>query len=163
MKIKIPKFFNDYELSDGQKILAGLLCLAYNYENKDTEFYINVSDIRVMMGARSIRSLKSPELMPFIPHFKIGMYTNDVWSFRLQDPPAQTHYGLLQWEWVELEQPYAINLWHYIVGAVHPWEKGCTMHKGVCELADQPRPFSHYLYECFEFTTEAYEREALGR
>ena len=163
MKIKVPNYFEGYELTDGQKILASILCMAFNYENKDTEFYIRAKDVRVMLGSRSVKGCRNDAILPFAKHFKIGMYTAEVWSFSLLDPAAQTYQGRIQWHWSELVGEYAGRLYSYVVGALHPWEKGCTLHKNIKELRDQERPFTHWMDEVFHFTTDAYEREALGR
>jgi len=158
MKIKVPIYFKDYDLTDGQKILASILCMAFNYEDKDTEFYIRAQDVRVMLGSRSVKGCRNEAILPFVKYFKIGMYTAEVWSFRLQNSDTQTSHGRIQWFWSELKQPYANRLYSYIVGALHPWEKGCTMHKNIKELRDQGRPFTHWMDEVMRFTADAYEK-----
>lgn len=158
MKIKVPVYFKDYDLTDGQKILASVLTMAFNYEDKDTEFYIRAKDVRVMLGSRSVKGCRNNHILPFVNYFTIGMYTAEVWSFRLKDPAAQTYQGRIQWEWQKLESQYAARLYSYVVGALHPWEKGCTMHKNIKELRDQERPFTHWMDEVFRFTADAYEK-----
>lgn len=154
MKIKIHKGFEDYQLTDSQKVLAAVLAMCWSYEKPDTEFFFHSLDIRTMLGEANCTP-RTIAMMPFISQYEVGEYTGEVWSFKLKDRKRQSHSGNCYWIYSEIEDPRAINIYYYLVGRLHPWSKAHTDFKNVRDLEKQKRPFTHFMWEQLQMTTDA--------
>ena len=155
MKIRIHQFLEDFDLTDGQKVLAALLATAFNNEGPRSEFYFHVSDIRVMLRNKQLQSVKNTDMMPFIAHYTIAEWTRDHWSFRLKDPKKQSRAGNVAWVETELTDEKSINIYHYILGRLTPWERGCMDHTGIRDFNSQEKPYTHWLYHQLHFQNDA--------
>ena len=141
MKIKIPREFQDYHLTDGQKIFAAVLQLCIHREGRNTEFFFHASDIRKMIGSK-FQSFDNILFMPFIDRFDIGRYTDNIWSFQIKGKRYQ--HGPT-WIWADLKGDYAKQLYYYLMGRLSPWDRTVKPHRGITDFEQQGTTLTHYV------------------
>ena len=149
MKIKIHDGFVPESLTDGEKVFLAFLCVAFHNETCRTELFINTKDIRVMMGVKALTS--KVRMLKFHSFYRIAQYNSEVWSFQIKDLKTHVTSGHVHWQEVELRDPKYIQMWYYLIGRMHPWDRTCVEYTGLEAVINSPAPMNWFAKEQMDF------------